>query len=277
LVVELSIAKSKTRLRAHRARARQRPRSNGVDLRARYEPDVPAGAGLSVVEYEDPYAPAGIVNSDGTLDVTARLEQTRHDDDSTAEGAPGWVPPPRPRIRVIANLKEDPLGRMYVRRQIDQAQFLGGRAYQEHHDAAVIGSIHSVDLEKTKVSGGQLRDPLTDRQRRAAAKLRSIESEVQRRHGGVGIALARAVLADHRPVEQAARNAGAVSDRELRSWCWLFRKILDVIALVTGFGSGLRRQSRSRNGHDDLEPADDPARHASRVELSDPELRRGRP
>jgi hypothetical protein len=272
MAVELSIAKSKKKLRARRARARQRPRSN--DLRDRYEPDVPAVAGLSVVEFDDPYGQAGRIDSNGVLDVAARLEPARHSDGTTSEGAPGWVPPPRPRIRVIANLREDPLGRMFARHQIDQAQFFGGRAYQEHHDAAVIGSVRSVALEKTRVSGGLPPDPLTDRQRRAAAKLRSIETEVQRRYGGVGIALARAVLADRQPVEQAARNAGAVSDRELRSWCWLFRKILDVVALVTGFGSGLRRP-QGTNGHED-DPAEDPARHASAADLADPELRRGR-
>jgi hypothetical protein len=65
-------AKPKRRLRAHRARARRRPRTNGVDLRSRYEPDVPASAGLSVVELDDPYGQAGRVDAAGNLDASMR-------------------------------------------------------------------------------------------------------------------------------------------------------------------------------------------------------------
>jgi hypothetical protein len=183
-------------------------------------------------------------------------------------------PPRRPLVTVIASLKEDPLGRMYARRQIDQPRFLAGRSYQECHDAAVIGAIRSVDLSRTKVSGGLPAEPLTDRQRKAAAKLRAIEARVEQRHGDVGIGLVRAVLAERRPLE-TARLAGASSASDIRSWCWLFRKCLDTIAVVTGFLSGFGRPYRS-NGHAELDPGQDLERRAVDGELVDPALRRGR-
>ena len=108
------------------------------------------------------------------------------------------------------------------------------RSYQQYHDATIIGSMRSVDLSKTKVSGGLPAEPLTEARRKAAARLRSIEAQVEKRYGDVGVGLVRAVLADRRPVEAAARSAGAVSEREFRSWGWLFRKCLDVIAVATG-------------------------------------------
>lgn len=105
-----------------------------------------------------------------------------------------------------------------------------GREYQQAHDASVIGSMRSVDLSKTRVSGALLAEPLTERQRKAADKLRSIEAQVQRRSGDVGVGLIRSVLAQRRPLEATARPAGAASSHEVRSWGWLFRRCLDAIA-----------------------------------------------
>jgi hypothetical protein len=268
-----SAAVVKKKQRAKRARARQRPR--GHDLRGQYrESDLPSGH-LHILTYEDPYEPAARIDSEGNLDVTARLEPARHADGSEAAGAPGWTPPRRPLVTVVANLKDDPLRRLFARRQIGQPQFLAGRMYQEHHDAAIITSVRSVDLSKTKVSGGLPAEPLTERQRRAAARLRSIEGSVQRRYGDVGLWLVRLVLAERRPLEATARQAGATSARETSSVCWLFRKCLDTIAVATGFMSGVRRPYRS-NGHAELDPADDPARMADADEIMDPRLRSAR-
>lgn len=267
------VAGTQKKRRAKRARARQHPRH---DLRGQYRgSDLPAGR-LSVLTYEDPYGEAGRIDPEGNLDVTARLEPARHADGSMAEGAPGWAPPRRSLVTVIADLKEDPLGRLFARKQIGQPQFLAGRAYQENHDAAQIGSVHSLDLAKTPVSGGLPPEPLTDRQRQATTKLRAIEAQVQRRYGNAGLWLVRLVLAERRPLEATARLAGATSARDMRSWCWLFRKCLDTIALATGFISGLRPPYRP-NGHGEQDPECDPDRHASEAEVMDLELRRGRP
>jgi hypothetical protein len=128
---------------------------------------------LAVVSFDDPYEQAAWPDAHGARDVTARLRPVGHADGSFAEGQPAWEPPRKPRVTAVANLRGDVLGRMFARHQISEPQFLGGRASQTHHDASQVGSIRSVDLEKTRVSGGLLADPLTDRQKKAAARLRA--------------------------------------------------------------------------------------------------------
>jgi hypothetical protein len=100
---------------------------------------------------------------------------------------------------------------------------------------------------------------------RPPQSLRSIETQVQRRYGDVGVGLVRAILAERRPLEATERLAGAVSSHEVRSWGWLFRKCLDTIALATGFISSLKHLHRlRRHVAEPANPADDPARHCRR-------------
>ncbi len=54
--------------------------------------------------------------------------------------------PPKKRLRAKR-------ARFY-RHQLDQALFLGGREYQRLFDSTQIGLVRSVDLERTRVSGG---------------------------------------------------------------------------------------------------------------------------
>jgi hypothetical protein len=165
---------------------------------------------------------------------------------------------------------------MHSSHQIDQAQYKAARAFQQAADEATIESVRSVDLSKTKVSGGLGPEPLTDGRRRAMALLRYAEQRVANRFGLEGLGLTRAVLCDRQSVEQTARLRGADSDREVWFWSRLFRKCLDVLATAFGFSTSTYRPRRP-NGHDGQgDPADDPARHAADLELTDPALRSGR-
>jgi hypothetical protein len=47
----------------------------------------------------------------------------------------------------------------------------------------VLEHLRSLDLTKTKVSGGLLAEPITERRKRAMAKLRKIEAELKTRNG----------------------------------------------------------------------------------------------
>ena len=156
--------------------------------------------------------------------------------------------------------------------QIDTAQYSAARAYQELVDTATIGSIRSVDLSKTKVSGVMASDPLTPGRQRAMARLRVAEQRVANRFGLEGLSVTRAVLSDRLSVEQTARARGASSTREVSFWTGLFRRCLDVLAAAFGFSTSAYRPRRP-NGHAELDPADDPARAASEVDLMDPRLR----
>jgi hypothetical protein len=268
------LATQKTRrIRGKRARARQRPL--GRDLRDRYrEGDLPPAPDLAVVEFDDPYAGAGWINPEGTLDPEARLKSARRADGSIAAGEPEWVAPSRPRIRAVARLKEDPIGRMHARHQIDRAQFLGGRQYQELYDATQRGHVRSVDLEKTRVMFGPRPDPLTDAQQRASRRLQSVNQAVLQRHGETGLALAKAVLGERHPIEKTARAYGAVGRREVHSVAWLFRQALTTIAKALGFITSTRRPYQApTSGVAEADPADDPGRHADDADLADSRLR----
>jgi hypothetical protein len=179
-----SAAVVKRKRQAKKARARQRAR---YDLRDRYrQGDVPAASHIGVMTIEDPYSEAGRIDAAGNLVVAAQLESVRHADGTVSEGQPAWSPPSRPLMTVIRALKDDPVGRMHSRRQIDEAQYKAARAFQEAADQATIGSMRSVDLSKTKVSGGLPAEPLTDGCRRAMARLRVAEERLMRRHGSRG-------------------------------------------------------------------------------------------
>jgi hypothetical protein len=262
----------KRRRRALKARARQRPRH---DVRSEYRKgDLPVEH-IAVTTIEDPLAPAAYLDSEGNLSADARLAPAVHHDGTIAEGKPGWTPPRRPTMTVIRALRNDPLGRMFARRQIDQAQYQAARQYQETADRATLGAVRSVDLAKTKVSGGIAPDMLTPSKQHAMARLRRAEQRVTDRYGAEGLGLCRAVLTEGQSVEASARLRGAVSDRDVWFWAKLFRRCLDVLAAAFGFATSTYRPPRL-NGYDGHDPAEDPGRYADAGDLADLRLRRGR-
>ena len=259
-----------------RARARQRPRGGDHDVRDQYRKgDLPATSRISIAVIEDPYSEAARVDAEGNLDVGAQLQKAQHRDGTIAEGAPGWSPPRRPSITVFVALKDDPVGRMHSRHQIDKAQYQAARAFQQVAEQATLGSVRSVDLSKTKVSGGLPPDPLTDHRRRAMSLLRNAEDRVARRYGTAGLGLTRAILVERRSVEATARARGASSSREISFWAGLFRRCFDVLATAFGFANSTELPYRP-NGHAEEDPVADPGRHADELELTDPGLRRRR-
>jgi len=265
------------KLRAKRARARQRERQ-GHDLRPHYyQADLPPAPDLAIVEFDDPYALPGWINPEGTLDPTARLKQARRADGSVAEGEPEWVAPPRPRIQAIGRLKEDPLGRMRARHQVDESQYLGGREYQRLYDSTQVALVRSVDWSKTRVSGGQRPDPLTEERQRASRKLHHANDAVMHRHGAEGLTLVRDVLCERRSVELAGRMRGAKSSRDTRWFGTLFRKCLSVLAVQFGFSSSTRASVQRIHPFNDGPNPTDPDLHADAVDLADARLRSGWP
>jgi hypothetical protein len=199
-------------------------------------------------------------------------------DGSIAEGAPEWVAPPRARLSAVARLKEDPLGRMHARHQLGQAQYLGGREYQQLHDTTQVGLVQSVNLAKTKVSGGQHFDPLTDQRRNASRKLRYADEAVHERHGSEGLALVKDVLCERRSLEQSVKLRGTDSERDRRWFGILFQKCLRVLAVQFGFATSTARpRTPALNGDGGIPDPGSPQMRANIDELADPRLRSGRP
>ena len=266
------------RLRAKRARARQRER-RGYDLRPQYrESDLPTTAHVAVTTIEDAYAPAGRVDKAGILHVEAELEPVRRRDGTLSEGQPAWTPPERPRSTVIVNLRDDAIGRMHARRQVDEAQYSAARAYQRLYDCATIGNMSPADLLRPRVDGGKPPDPISAARMAAATRLRSVEGTLKDLHGHAGLSLTRCVLTGGKSVEKTARDFGASSSRETRFWGLLFRKCLDVLARALGFASSAERPHRARRVQNDSAPdVSEPSLHADAGDLADARLRYGRP
>src|SRR6516162_5492805 len=202
---------SPKRLRAKRARAKWREK-RGHDLRPHYrEGDLPATAHVAITTIEDAYAPVGRVDSAGNLDVEARLEPVQHRDGTLSEGAPAWLPPPRPTATVVVNLREDAIGRMHARRQVDAAQYQAARAYQQLYDRATIGNLSPADPSRIRVDGGKAPDPISAARMAAATRLRSVENTLKDQHGFAGLTLMRSVLTGGKSMEKTARDFGARS------------------------------------------------------------------
>jgi hypothetical protein len=266
------------RPRAKRARAHWRGR-RGHDLRPQYrKSDLPATAHIAVTSIEDVYAPVGRVDSSGILHTEAELRRVRHSDGTLAEGAPAWTPPQRPTATVIVNLREDPIGRMHKRRQVDDAQYGAARAFQQLYDRATIGNLSPADPSRVRVDGGRVPDPISAARMAAAKRLRSVEGTLQSEHGFVGLTLTRCVLTGGQTVDKTARDFGARSELERRWWGLLLHKCLDVLAKALGFSNSARRPRRVRlNGDGGIPDPEAVYMRASAVDLVDPRLRSGRP
>src|ERR1700712_5445948 len=73
---------------------------------------------------------------------------------------------PGEKIVALRSIRNDPLGRLHSRRQIDEAQSRGGGAFQHDWERAERGP-RGVDPTREYVDGGQTREPITEGQRKA--------------------------------------------------------------------------------------------------------------
>jgi len=97
------------------------------------------------------------------------------------------------KILAIRSIRSDPLGRLHAHHQIDEAQYRGGRAFQNDWERAERGP-QAVDTTREYVDGAGTREPVTESQRQAVLRLN------------------RAERARHRWRRAGARRAGAWSD-----------------------------------------------------------------
>jgi hypothetical protein len=130
------------------------------------------------------------------------------------------------KIRVLRALRSDPLARLHSHKQIDEAQYRAGRAYQRDVETAE-RFVRSLDLTRERVDGGAPAEPLTDAQVRARRRL----SELERVLGRTMHRVTHAVLVDGMSMESVAQRLfnreGEVS---AKYYGRLFRDALDVLA-----------------------------------------------
>ena len=116
--------------------------------------------------------------------------------------------------------------------QIDEAQYRGGRAFQDDWEKAERGP-RAVDPTREYVDGGQAREPITERQRRAVLRLNRIEREL----GADGIMLVHEVLVQGLTMEQIGQRRGLRGQRWMDYFAKRFRECLDRLALIYGFAN----------------------------------------
>lgn len=136
------------------------------------------------------------------------------------------------KITVLRSIRNDPLGRLHSHHQIDEAQFRGGRAFQDDWEKAERGP-RALDTTREYVDGTGIREPITERQRRAVLRLNRIAREL----GTDGILLVHEMLVQGLTMEQVASRRGLRGQRWRDYFSKRVRECLDRLALIYGFAT----------------------------------------
>jgi hypothetical protein len=142
---------------------------------------------------------------------------------------------PGDKIVTLRSIRNDPLGRLHSHHQVDEAQYRGGRAFQDDWEKAERGP-QAVDPGREYVDGGQVREPITERQRKAVLRLNRVEREL----GADGSALVHQVLVLGLTMEQIGQRRGLSSQRWIDYFARRFYECLDRLALIYGFATQKR-------------------------------------
>jgi hypothetical protein len=139
---------------------------------------------------------------------------------------------PGDKIVALRSIRNDPLGRLHSHRQIDEAQYQGGRAFQNDWEKAERGP-RAVDPTREYVDGGQAREPITEGQRKAVLRLNRAEREL----GADGSALVHDVLIHGMTMDQVGQRRGLRSQRWHDYFSRRLRECLDRLAAIYGFAT----------------------------------------
>ncbi|WP_407188535.1 hypothetical protein [Bradyrhizobium centrosematis] len=145
------------------------------------------------------------------------------------------------KILVVRSTRGDPLGRLHSHHQIDEAQYRGGRAFQNDWERAERGP-QAMDPTREYVDGARTREPVTESQRQAVLRLNRVEREL----GTDGAALVHDVLILGLTMDQIGERRAVRTQRWNDYFARRFRECLDRLALVYGFATetGARRAGR---------------------------------
>lgn len=147
------------------------------------------------------------------------------------------------KILAIRSIRSDPLGRLHAHHQIDEAQYRGGRAFQNDWERAERGP-QAMDPTRDYVDGARAREPVTESQRRAVLQLNRVEREL----GTDGAALVHDVLILGLTMDQIGERRAVRTQRWNDYFARRFRECLDRLALIYGFATetGTQRAERRR-------------------------------
>ncbi len=142
---------------------------------------------------------------------------------------------PGDRVVVLRSTRNDPLGRLHSHHQIDEAQFQAGRAFQSDWEKAERGP-RAVDPTREYVDGGQMREPITEGQRKAVLRLNLAEREL----GADGSAIVHDVLVHGMTMNQIGQRRGLTTQRWRDYFSRRFCECLDSLAVLYGFATPKR-------------------------------------
>ncbi|OAF18482.1 MULTISPECIES: hypothetical protein [Bradyrhizobium] len=148
---------------------------------------------------------------------------------------------PGEKIVAMRSIRSDPLGRLHSHRQIDEAQYRGGRAFQNDWERAERGP-QAVDPTREYVDGTRTREAVTESQRQAVLRLNRVEREL----GADGAALVHDVLVLGLTMDQIGQRRAVRSQRWNDYFARRFRECLDRLALVYGFATEIGPQRTER-------------------------------
>lgn len=154
---------------------------------------------------------------------------------------------PGEKIVALRSIRNDPLGRLHSHHQIDEAQYRGGREFQNDWERAERGP-QAVDPTREYVDGTRGREPVTEAQRQAVLRLNRIEREL----GTDGAALVHDVLVLGLTMEQIGQRRAVRSQRWNDYFSKRFQECLDRLALIYGFAT--EAPGRRQESHRELRP-----------------------
>ena len=139
------------------------------------------------------------------------------------------------KIIAFRSIRGDPLARLHAHHQIDEAQYRGGRAFQNDWEMAQRGP-QAIDLTRERVDGGQARELITEGQRRAAGRLNRVEHEL----GADGATLVHDVLVLGMSTQQVGERRGLTTQRWRDYFARRLQECLDRLALFYGYAASTR-------------------------------------
>jgi hypothetical protein len=128
------------------------------------------------------------------------------------------------------NIKNDPLANLHARKQIDEAQYHAGRAFQNDFET-IQGHQQACDPSQPYVDQSFRHRSMSDAYSKAFARLNNVHVKL----GAIGSPLIHSVLIDGKTMEQVAQDRGLVGERWNKYYGVLFRQCLDCLALLYGF------------------------------------------
>jgi hypothetical protein len=156
------------------------------------------------------------------------------------------------KLTVTASVRNDTIGRMYARLQIEQHQFEVCRYLQGCIERAEGGRLRSIDWRREPVDGrGPPADPITGAQRKASKELEKAKSII----GTNGFAMVRAVLVESQSITNLAAAEGITKQHDINSLGFMFRRYLEILARHFGFAGQGPRAAMPHDKHS--ERADD--------------------